>query len=229
MIKHVFFDLDRTLWDFEKNSHKELMNLWAKHQLHQKGISLPEEFIRIYKRINEDCWALYRDNALTKEALRTKRFADTLEYFGILDDKVAESIGHDYITNCPYRTALFPNAFEIIDYLKSKYELHIITNGFEEVQYVKMKQSNLTEHFSEIITSEKAGAKKPHPQIFAFAADKVGASAQDCVMIGDDLLCDIQGAIDFGMQAIYFNPHKVKHNIDVLGNVQDLIEIKTFL
>ena len=84
MIKHVFFDLDRTLWDFEKNSHKELMNLWAKHQLHQKGISLPEEFIRIYKRINEDCWALYRDNAITKEDLRTKRFANTLEYFGIL-------------------------------------------------------------------------------------------------------------------------------------------------
>ena len=205
------------------------LHLWSKHQLHQKGISLSEEFIRIYKKINEDCWALYREDGITKEDLRTKRFADTLEYFGILDAKLAESIGHDYVTNCPYRTELFPNVFEIIDYLKSKYELHIITNGFEEVQHVKMKQSNLTEHFSEIITSEKAGAKKPHPQIFAYAADKVGVSAEGCVMIGDDLLCDIKGALDFGMQAIYFNPHKVNHNLNVLGNVQDLIDIKAFL
>ncbi len=107
--------------------------------------------------------------------------------------------------------------------------MHIITNGFEEVQHVKMKQSLLTEHFNEIITSEKAGAKKPHAQIFEYAADKVGVSAQDCVMIGDDLLCDIEGAIDFGMQAIYFNPHKVKHNLNVLGDVQSLIDIKSFL
>ena len=92
MIKHVFFDLDRTLWDFENNSQEELMNLWSKHQLHQKGISLVEEFIRIYKRINEDCWTLYREDGITKEDLRTKRFADTLEYFGILDVKLAESI-----------------------------------------------------------------------------------------------------------------------------------------
>lgn len=229
MIKHVFFDLDRTLWDFEKNSHDELMNLWKKHGLHQKGISLPKEFIRIYKRINEDCWLLYRENRITKENLRAKRFADTLLYFGVDDAGLAAQIGEDYVSNSPYRTELFPNVFEILDYLKSKYELHIITNGFEEVQHIKMKQSMLTEHFREVITSEKAGEKKPHPQIFEHAVGKVGVTAQECVMIGDDLLCDIEGAIDFGMQAIYFNPNNKKHEVGVLADVQDLIEIKNYL
>ena len=172
---------------------------------------------------------MYRENKISKEDLRTKRFADTLEYFGITDKKLGQNIGRDYVTNCPYRTELLPNVFEIIDYLKSKYELHIITNGFEEVQHVKMKQSQLTEHFNEIITSEKAGVKKPHPQIFELAANQVGVTAKECVMIGDDLLCDVEGAIDYGMQAIYYNPHEVKHSVEVLADIQDLIEIKEFL
>lgn len=229
MYKHVFFDLDRTLWDFETNSRNELNQLWEKHGLHQKGISLPEEFIRIYKRINEDCWALYRESKLSKEDLRSKRFEDTLSYFGIVDKQLAENIGDDYVANSPYRTELFPNVFEIIDYLKGKYDLHIITNGFEEVQHIKMRESQLTDHFIEIITSEKAGAKKPHPDIFQHAAERVGVSPKECVMIGDDLLCDVQGAIDFGMEAIYFNPHKKQHDAKVLADIQDLIEIKAYL
>ncbi len=229
MIKHVFFDLDRTLWDFEKNSHNELSHLWRVHGLHQKGISLVEEFIRIYKRINEECWALYRENQITKEHLRVVRFRKTLNYFGLDEDGLADRIGLDYVANCPNRTELFPNVFEIIDYLKQSYQLHIITNGFEEVQHIKLRESKLAEHFDEVITSEKAGVKKPHPDIFEHAHNSVGVSAQECVVIGDDLKVDCIGAINYGMEAIYFNPHGVQHEVPVLADIKDLIEIKNFL
>lgn len=228
-IKHVFFDLDRTLWDFEKNSHDELTHLFEKYQLQQKGISLADEFIKVYKQINEECWARYRRNELSKEKLRSERFYNTLVYFGIEDDELAKKFGDDYVNNSPMRTALFPNTFELLDYLHSKYELHIITNGFEEVQHIKLRESKLDKYFNEIITSEKVGVKKPHPDVFRFSTNAAGVLPKESVMIGDDLAVDIVGALDFGMQAIYFNPHNVQHEVPVLADVQELLEIKNVL
>lgn len=228
-IKHVFFDLDRTLWDFDKNSHDELTHLFDKYKLHQKGISLVEEFIKVYKQINEECWARYRNNELSKEKLRSERFFNTLEYFGVYDEQLAQQIGGDYISNSPMRTALFPNTFELLDYLESKYQLHIITNGFEEVQHIKLRQSKLEKYFNEIITSEKVGVKKPHPDVFRYSTETVGVKPEESVMIGDDLAVDVVGALQFGMKAIYFNPHKVEHSVPVLADVQDLLQIKEVL
>tara|TARA_B100001287_G_scaffold84133_1_gene70256 strand:- start:16593 stop:17288 length:696 start_codon:yes stop_codon:yes gene_type:complete len=228
-IKHLFFDLDRTLWDFEKNSHNELNHLFRKYKLHQKGISLPNEFIKIYKKINENCWERYRNNKLSKEKLRVERFYLTLSFFGINDSDLASRIGDEYVLNSPYRTNLIEGSIDLLEYLHKKYLLHVITNGFEEVQHIKMTQSKLTKYFDQIITSEAAGAKKPNPLVFEYAIEKSGASLDNSLMIGDDINTDIIGAINFGMKSIYFNPNFKKHRIIVWREVRSLSEIKNIL
>ncbi len=227
--KHLFFDLDRTLWDFEKNSYEELTSIYERNNLHQRGISLKEEFIKVYKEINDECWNLYRNNQMSKEVLRSERFNRTLFYFGITDHLLSEEIGNQYVENSPNRTALIDGTIELLDYLNEKYQMHIITNGFEEVQFKKLKNSGLINYFNKVITSEAAGYKKPNPIIFEYALKKASANASECVMIGDDLLADITGGIDAGIECIYFNPHGVKHDLSLLGDVQDLNAIKSIL
>ena len=225
-IKHLFFDLDRTLWDFETNSFNELVNLYHCHNLHQKGISLSEEFVKVYKKINEKCWERYRENTLSKENLRFERFKQTLEYFGIYDLELSIKIGDDYVKNSPYRTILIPNAIELLSELQPNYKLHIITNGFQEVQHVKINQSGMAKFFTIVVTSEMAGAKKPNPLIFNYALEKAGANLENSVMIGDDLNTDIKGAVNAGMKSIYFNPNKRTNNSIAWKEVVTLMEIK---
>jgi putative hydrolase of the HAD superfamily len=226
IIKHLFFDLDRTLWDFETNSFNELVNLYHCHNLHQKGISLSEEFVKVYKKINEKCWERYRENTLSKENLRFERFKQTLEYFGIYDLELSIKIGDDYVKNSPYRTILIPNAIELLSELQPIYKLHIITNGFQEVQHVKINQSGLANFFTIVVNSEMAGAKKPNPLIFNYALEKAGANLENSVMIGDDLNTDIKGAVNVGMKSIYFNPNKRTNNSIAWKEVVTLKEIK---
>ena len=228
-IKHLFFDLDRTLWDFEKNSQNELNYLFNKYKLHQRGISLPNEFIKIYKKVNEDCWERYRNNKLTKEKLRKERFDLTLSFFGINDADLASRIGNAYVANSPYRTDLVFGTIDLLDKLFPKYKMHIITNGFEEVQHVKLEQSNLVKYFDKVITSEAAGAKKPSKLIFDYALNKSGALIEESIMIGDDLNTDIQGALNIGMKNIYFNPHQKEHKFNVWQEVVKLSDIKNIL
>lgn len=228
-LKHIFLDLDRTLWDFETNSHEELINLYHSHHLHQRGISLPEEFIKIYKQINEDCWERYRNNKLSKEKLRGERFYLSLNYFGIDNLNLANKIGEDYVKNSPYRTKVISGTFELLDHLSKNYNLHIITNGFEEVQHIKLKESGLAKYFEQVITSEEAGAKKPAKKVFEFALMKSSARVEESVMVGDDLKTDIEGAIDIGMKSIYFNPNGKVHEYDVWKEVKKLSEIKNIL
>lgn len=228
-ITHIFFDLDRTLWDFEANSHDELMAIWKRNGLHQLGISLPEEFIKVYKQINEECWEAYRKDEITKEKLRGERFRRTLAFYGVEDEDLAEEIGRQYVTNSPQRTKLVDYTHEVLLYLSGKYELHMITNGFEEVQHIKLAQSGLEKYFGEVITSEMAGVKKPAQQIFDMAISRSGASPGTSVYVGDDLVVDILGAISAGWHAIYYNPHKVAHNHSTLADVQCLSEIKSVL
>ncbi len=228
-VTHIFFDLDRTLWDFESNSHDELLAIWKRNGLHQRGISLPVEFIKVYKQINEQCWEAYRKNEISKEVLRGERFRSTLAYYGIKDEGLAEEIGLQYITNSPQRTKLVNHAHEILDYLSGKYELHMITNGFEEVQHIKLEKSGLDKYFGAVVTSEMAGVKKPAQQIFDLAIAESGAEPDKTVYVGDDLVVDVLGAIGAGWQAIYYNPHQVAHNHSMLADVQCLSEIKNVL
>ncbi len=228
-IKHVFFDLDHTLWDFEKNSKLEILSIWEQYNLHQKGISLSEEFLKVYERINGICWAKYRANELDKDALKYIRFYDTLLYYGIDDLEMAKNMGITYLENSPKRTCLIAGTIAILDYLLENYSLHIITNGFEEVQHVKLNNCDLTKYFTSIVTSEEVGCTKPSLEIFNYALKKADALNTESVYIGDNFKVDIEGANNAGMKAIFYNPKKEKHDLKILGDITLLAQIKSLL
>lgn len=230
MYKHLFFDLDRTLWDFEKNSNEVLLELYQHYDLLTKGIVDSKVFIERYKHHNEKLWDLYRQNKIEKDKLRDERFKITLDEFGINSPELAANLGEDYVAHCPNKTNLFPYVHSTLNYLKDRYALHIITNGFEEVQYEKLENSNLIDYFEQIITSEQVGFKKPSLQIFKFSMLKACAKPSDSLMIGDDLHADILGAKDIGMAQVFFNPLKHEHsNSEITYEINCLSELEEIL
>ncbi len=207
-IRHIFFDLDRTLWDFKSNSREVLTEIYNEYGLANKGVRSAMDFIVSYERINEQMWDAYRKGLLSKEKLRSGRFLKVLSLFGIADESIGNSIGDYYVKHSPYKVGLFDHSHEILKYLQQKYALHIITNGFEEVQYIKLRESKLLDYFDAIITSEAAKAKKPHQQIFNYAQELTNAQAKDCLIIGDDIEADINGGKEAGWETIHFDPHR---------------------
>ncbi len=203
-IEHVFFDLDHTLWDFDKNSELAFKEVFEKQRI---ALDLTD-FLEVYKPINFKYWELYRNNSVTKEALRFGRLKDSFESLKFeTADATIDAIAEDYIEYLPKNNHLLEGGMELLIALKDKYRLHIITNGFEEVQYKKMLASGIHGYFETITTSEEAGVKKPHPQIFETAVSKSKASISRSVMIGDNLEADIIGAHTYGLKVIHLDPH----------------------
>ncbi len=224
-ITDVFFDLDHTLWDFEKNSALTFKKIFG-----ENGLSVDlDGFISIYSPINLEFWKLYRENKISKPQLRYQRLKRTFDGLGVsVSDDTIDLLAHDYIAHLSSFTHLVPNTLDILEYLSPGYRLHIITNGFEEVQEKKLKGSNIHHYFQHIVNSEIAGVKKPHPYIFEMALDKAKINPKNGLMIGDNLEADIQGAKAVGMEAIHFNCNgESAHNISPMIN--NLIEIKSFL
>jgi len=228
-IKHVFFDLDRTLWDFESNSEATLKELYVEFDLAQKLNISDNEFIKEYKRINEIFWEDYRNGTIEKEYLRYGRFETALKFFGHDDRKLASEIGELYISRSPRKTGLIDGSIEILEYLKPKYQLHIITNGFEEVQHIKMESSGLSTYFKNIITSESARAKKPSRIIFQRAEELTGAVPANSIMIGDHFEADVIGAIESNWKAVFFEPDKPKTVDEGFIHIHHLTELAEIL
>jgi len=227
--KHIFFDLDRTLWDFETTALEAFEIIFDKYNLSQFGVKSGKHFHDAYTLHNERLWNLYRVGEITKEVLKGKRFHLTLQEFGVNDKDLAEKIGDDYTTISPKLVNLFPNSIEILEYLHDKYNLHIITNGFSEVQAVKLSSSGMDKYFQKIITSEDAGVKKPDLRIFKYALEIAKATSGESLMIGDDYEVDIVGAQNVGLDQVYFNPQQLNNNNGCTYEIQNLIELKEFL
>jgi len=224
-IKHIFFDLDHTLWDFETNSSKTFSHILKKNELDVNF----NDFIEVYKPINHKYWKLFREDKVSKTDLRYFRLKEAFDAINYkASDEIIHTLSEEYITFLSQHNALFNNAIEVLEYLKEKYIMHIITNGFEEVQFKKLKNSNLLPFFDKIITSEKVGVKKPNPKIFQYAMDISGASSHESIMIGDNFEADILGAINAGMQAIFceFNGEVATQEVPTVYN---LMELKNFL
>ena len=226
---HLFFDLDRTLWDFEKNSEEVFRDMYRVLKLKRNGIKDFDEFLTTYRSVNHDLWDLYRVGKIDKEFLNYQRFYQTLFEFGVENKELAEEMGRKYVEWSPLKKHLFPGTVELLDYLKPKYQLHIITNGFVEVQTVKLRESNLEQYFEQVIISETTPVKKPHPKIFKYAMHLVQANVEDCLMIGDDISTDIKGAAGVGMDQIWTNFTKDKSNFNPTYEVNSLLEIKDIL
>ena len=207
-IKHVFFDLDHTLWDFDKNSGLTFEKIF---KLNTIEINL-DDFLRVYEPINFKYWKLYREEKVTKSNLRYGRLRETFDKIGVkVEDEMIYHLSESYIDHLSTFNHLFDGTFEILNYLKDKYQLHIITNGFEEAQDKKMTTSNIKPYFKTVTNSEMVGVKKPNPKIFNFALDWAKAKPHESVMIGDSLEADIEGAHNIGMDTIHFD-YKDTHN-----------------
>jgi putative hydrolase of the HAD superfamily len=226
--KHLFFDLDRTLWDFDASSHHTFVYLYEQYNLKKVGIQSLNEFTEVYHKHNDFFWDLYRNGKMTKDVLRGIRFQATFESFGIDNKTLVDQITEDYLYHSPRNVFLFPNAHKTLDYLQNKVELHLITNGFEEVQEIKMQSSDLRKYFKTVVTSEEAGVKKPDAGIFEFALNRAGAKASESIMIGDDLEVDIEGARLFGMDTVFFNPARQPHPGNATYEIFDLCDLCSY-
>ncbi|MDP5093050.1 MAG: YjjG family noncanonical pyrimidine nucleotidase [Polaribacter sp.] len=225
-IQHVFFDLDHTLWDFEKNSDLTFHKVFDKQQVQ---VNL-QDFLTVYKPLNREFWKLYREEKISKEALRYQRLKkafDAVNY--TITDALIDTIAIEYIDFLPHFNHLFDHTFEVLDYLKPKYQLHIITNGFEEIQTKKMQSSNIHHYFDKIITSESVGVKKPNPKVFQHAMEITNARKDNSIMIGDSVEADIEGALQVGMKAIHCNFEGEQIVPKNFKSITSLLEIKQYL
>lgn len=224
-VRQLFFDLDRTLWDFETNSRFALQYLYDDLKLGE-SIEHFMHFHHTYLRINADMWNQYGNGKLSKEELRDNRFKKALEYHGIHDDALAKKMSEGYIELSPQQTALFPGAVDMLRELKEEnYRLHIITNGFKEVQHIKLNKSGISDYFGMILCSEEIGVTKPHREIFQEAQRITDCKTEHAIMIGDDFKADIIGALNAGWTAIHFDPEVKFQKERNVPRIRELMEI----
>lgn len=225
----VFFDLDHTLWDFDTNAKTTLFEIFESFGLQSFGIPSAENFCQVFMQVNDELWLKYDRGAISKFYLRDERFKMVLDSSGYqADEQLAKKINKAFMTECPQKEAVLDGALELLEYLQHKYALHIITNGFIETQSIKLTRSGLLPYFDKIITSEKAGFRKPNPGIFKYAMKHCQATPEYSIMIGDNLLTDIAGARNFGMDYVYFNPnHTTTGNgiMHEINHLKDLLQI----
>lgn len=225
--KHLFFDLDHTLWDFEANSRQTLEELYHALNLAEKGVNDFDLFHKNYLAHNEKLWDRYRNGFIKVDELRWKRMWLSLLDFKIADESLAREMGIVFLDRLPTRKILFPYTIEILEYLlDKKYILHLITNGFEKTQHSKLKNSGLDKYFNEVITSEASNSLKPHKEIFEFAFQKTGALPDESIMIGDSIEVDIQGAINAGIDQVFVNHLNIEPLIQPTYTVSSLKELE---
>jgi putative hydrolase of the HAD superfamily len=225
IVTDVFFDLDHTLWDFEKNSALTFAKILPENKV---DVTL-DDFLAVYVPNNLVFWKLFREEKITKIELRYQRLKSTFDKLGVeVTEDILHKLSDDYIAHLSSFNHLFPDAITLLDYLKPKYKLHIITNGFNEVQNKKIKNSKIDHYFTHIIDSEMAGVKKPNPIIFNLALEKANVTAEKSLMIGDSLEADILGAQACGLHVLHFNAHNEKRH-EFCDMVTELSEIKTYL
>ncbi|WP_299102679.1 YjjG family noncanonical pyrimidine nucleotidase [uncultured Winogradskyella sp.] len=221
-IKHVFFDLDHTLWDFDKNSGLTFDKIFKLNKIEIDT----KDFLSVYEPINLKFWKLYREEKVTKSALRYGRLKEAFDGVNMsVEDDLINLLSDAYIDHLSSFNHLFEGTFETLNYLKEKYVLHIITNGFHEAQEKKMATSNIKQYFKTITDSEMVGVKKPNPKIFNFALELAQAKPSESIMIGDSLEADIEGAHNIGMDTIHFD----YKNLSNSGNFKSVTELKALI
>ena len=226
--KHLFFDLDHTLWDFDANARETLTEIYALFYLEAKGVVPFEDFYKLYKIHNDILWDRYHKGFITAEELKWKRMWRTLLEFKIADEPLAKEMSATFLEILPTKKLLFPYTIEVLDYLlEKKYDLHLITNGFEKTQWSKLTNSGLGDYFTHVVTSEASNSIKPQKEIFNYAMSKAGAELHQSIMLGDNLEADIQGAINAGMDNIFVNHINVTTTLHPTYTIKSLKELKS--
>lgn len=228
--RHLFFDLDHTLWDFETNAKQTMSDLYTSNELQNKGLPDFELFFERYSYHNERLWDRYTKGFIKQEELRWKRMWLALLDFKIADEPLSKHLAVKFLEHLPTKKSLFPYTIEVLTYLKEKkYRMHLVTNGFEKVQHNKLQHSNLHSFFEEVITSEASNSLKPNKEIFDYALEKTGATVKESIMIGDNQDADIQGGINAGMDTIFVNHLNVTPHVQPTYTIYHLKELENIL
>lgn len=227
--EHLFFDWDHTLWDFETNSKKVLEQIYYEYNLRRFGILSPNHFIEVYMPINYRMWREFREGKIDTETVKYKRFEETFKEFGVINIDLAMEVKAFYLSRLPLGGVLMPNVIQTLSELEGKYQLHVVTNGFLEVTEYKIKHSNIASFFKVILSAEEVGVLKPNPQVFEEAFKRSGATADNSLFIGDNLIADVQGARNVGMHQVYYNPEKEVHEDNPTYEIADMHELVSIL
>lgn len=229
-IKHIFFDLDNTLWDYRKNAAIALRKVYKEFRVEEIYGHSFDDFYDYYYEINEQLWESYRKAEINRKELQERRFPMAFENLGIQSPDFAIEFEHRFMEEISSSELMVPGAVEILEYLKPKYKLHIITNGFTETTKDKIKNSSLKGYIETVVTAESAGAPKPNPKAFQTGISESGARVEESIYIGDDWEADIVGATKFGMKAIFFNPLAENHLwMEDVPVIDQLVEVKNYL
>ena len=227
--KNLFFDLDDTLWAFSANARDTFEEMYFKHKLNRYFDSF-HHFYTLYQKRNAELWVEYGDGNITKEELNSQRFLYPLQAVGVPDEVLAKTYSDDFFTVIPTKSNLMPHAKELLQYLFPKYNLYILSNGFRELQYHKMRSSGIDGYFKKIILSDDIGVMKPWPQIFHYALSPTQSEIADSLMIGDSWEADITGASGIGMHQIYYNcmertvfPFEATYTINALKEIRRIL------
>lgn len=225
---HIFFDLDRTLWDFISNSSEVLTDILNEFSLHS-FVDNKEEFINKYNDYNDSLWNRYREGKIRKHILRQERFRMLLKDYGLKDMKLVENINRFYLNACPAKTLLIKDSKEVLEYLYAKYKLYIISNGFYDIQLTKMISSGISKYFAKVFTSDRIGYAKPHARIFEYAINSENAKKEESLMVGDDYRNDVQGAMNAKIDQVFFNPENKVVKRKATYEISGLMELKNIL
>ena len=226
---HIIFDLDHTLWDFDANCKIALEELYISHELGKLNLFEVDKLIAAYKKVNTDLWNAHHRGLETKETIRTKRFAYTFDALGVNQKYIPPTLDKEFIALCPTKGQLIAGAKELLDYLATNYQLHILSNGFKESQYIKLEYAGISQYFTHVVLAEECGMTKPNKDIFDFVLEKAGATSSNSIMIGDDLLADVLGAKNAGLDHVYYNRYSEPHTQQIMYEINDLLELKEIL
>jgi putative hydrolase of the HAD superfamily len=228
--RHLFFDLDHTLWDFDANAMETLADVYKLLNLQAAGVHDFELFCKHYLHHNAVLWDRYHHGYISADDLKWKRMWRTLLEFKIGSEELAKKMSSEFLELLPTKQNLFPYTHEILKHLKEKgYILHLITNGFEKTQWRKLTNSNLGQYFEEVITSEKSNSVKPNKEIFEYALNITGAAIKESIMLGDNLDADIKGAMNAGMDSIFVNHLKIETDVKPTYMIYHLQELEDIL
>lgn len=227
--QHLFFDLDHTLWDYDRNVTESLSELYEFYNLQELGIPTFEKFFEAFHHVNFQLWDWYNVGKIDKHNLRKERFPRIFTQAGGNASAIPSEFEEDFMYRTSSKPHVFPYSKEILTYLKERYRIHVITNGFNESQAKKMKSSGLDIFFELIVTSETTGHKKPDPRIFQYAMDQLSTSPKLCLMIGDNPVSDILGAQRAEIDQVFFNPEGKEIDLNPTFTISHLRELEDLL
>lgn len=226
--KHLFFDLDHTLWDYDLNTSEAILELYTHFNMAQWSFFTLEQFVAIFHEVNNLLWDKFNHGHIDRLTLRNERFKMILTKLGVGEHEIPAGLGEKYLQLAPIKSKVMPYTLEILEYLKPNYKIHILSNGFDDVQLSKLQSSKIHHYFDKIVTSDSSNYRKPQKEIFEHAMALTGATLADAIMIGDNLDTDIAGAQNAQMDHIFFNPKKVAHQLKVtyeINNLEQLLNI----